>query len=125
MWKACCKCGKIHDSNYQCNVGRIYRGDERKLRNKYSWAMKSQEIRERASYLCEVCKDQIKNQKYSEYPPYASLEVHHIEKLRDRPDLMLDNLNLVCLCQAHHKQADAGEIDIEYLRKLAMTREGV
>ena len=35
----------------------------------------------------------------------------------------LDNYNLICLCTDHHKQADQGKLDKEYLRKLARKRE--
>lgn len=117
MWKACSKCGKIHDVNYKCNHDDIHKEEqERKLRQRYVWTKKSQEIREKANHLCEVCRDQ-------NIYTYDNLEVHHIEKLRDRQDLFLDNENLVCLCSDHHKKADKGELDKEYLKKLALKRE--
>ena len=117
MFKACSKCGKIHDSNYICNKGKIYRGgNERKLRNTYKWAKKSREIRESAHNLCEVCLDK------GVYT-YNGLEVHHIIKLKENEDGLLDNNNLICLCTQHHKQADRGEIDIDYLRRLVELRE--
>lgn len=73
-------------------------------------------MRDKANYLCEVCRD------LGVYT-YDGLEVHHIVKLRDNPDGLLDNYNLVCLCAMHHKQADSGGIKQEYLRKLARKRE--
>ena len=116
-YKVCPKCGKIHKSSYQCNVGKIYRRvDEDKLRNKYAWAKKSEEIRERASYLCEVCRD------LGRYT-YENLEVHHIEKLREQPNLLLEDDNLICLCVEHHKEADRGELSKDYLRNLASVRD--
>lgn len=118
MWKACSRCGKIHDTRFNCTVGKQYNGgEERTLRNTNAWKEKSLEIRERANYLCEVCRD---NNEYT----YKDIEVHHIEKIRDNKDLLLDNENLVCLCQFHHKLADAGQIDKDYLRELARKREG-
>ena len=118
MYKSCSRCGKIHDANYRCNVNRIYRGGiERKLRNSYAWEQKSIEIRERANYLCEYCKLQ------GAYN-YNEIEVHHITKLAEDPDGLLDDRNLVCLCVKHHRQADRGEIDSDLLRNLAMVREG-
>lgn len=117
MYKACSRCGKIHDYNKQCYKGIIYQGgEERKLRATYQWAKKSLEIRDKANYLCEVCRDQ------GVYT-YNDLEVHHIEKLREQPTLLLDNFNLVCLCKEHHMKADNGEIDKEYLKRLAKDRE--
>ena len=117
MFKSCSKCGKIHDSNYKCNVGRIFTGgDERKLRSTYSWTKKSEEIRERANHLCEVCKDK-------GIITFKDVEVHHIVKVKDDESKLLDNENLICLCQEHHKQADKGLIETEYLLRLAMQRE--
>ncbi len=117
MMKSCSRCGKIHPANYKCNVNRTYSGGaERELRAKNVWHKKSEQIRERADYLCEVCRDQGEI-------TYQNLEVHHIEKLKDREDLLLEDLNLICLCQFHHKQADRGEIDKDYLKRLASERE--
>ena len=117
MYKACSRCGKIHDSRYKCNVGKVYQGgDERKLRARYVWARKSLEIREKANYLCEVCRDK------GVYT-FNALEVHHIDKVKDQPEKLLDNYNLICLCVDHHKEADSGKLDKEYLRQLAVRRE--
>jgi len=123
MYKACSRCGKIHDSKYTCIVGkqkydysRYAEYEERKARNTAAWANKSKDIRTKANYLCEVCRDRgIYN--------YENIEVHHITKLRDDINGLLDDNNLICLCQAHHKQADKGMIDADYLRQLARKRE--
>lgn len=66
--------------------------------------------------MCEVCRDQNKIE-------YNNIEVHHITKVRDDETLLLDNYNLICLCQEHHEQADKGLIDKEYLQRLARQRE--
>lgn len=120
MLKSCSRCGGIHESGYRCTHNRpkvTYRGgEERGLRNSYSWHKKSREIREHAQWLCEVCKD---NNRYV----YDGLEVHHIEKVKDNPAKLLDNMNLVCLCTLCHKQADRGDISPDYLRELARKRE--
>ena len=86
------------------------------MRSRFAWTKKSEEIREKAQYLCEVCRDQGKI-------TYESLEVHHITPLREDSTLLLENNNLVCLCIEHHKQADNSELDRDYLRKLAEYRE--
>lgn len=118
MFRACPYCGKIHSTDKVCKPIRNYAGgNERVLRNKSVWHKKSIEIRERANNLCEVCKDQ-------GVFTYNNLEVHHIIKLTERPDLLLDNENLIVLCQEHHKLADDGKIDNEYLKELAREREG-
>ena len=117
MWKACSRCGKIHDSNYQCYVNRENKDlIERQFRRTYKWTQKSLEIREKANWLCEVCRDQDKI-------TYENLEVHHIDKIKEASDKVLDDFNLICLCREHHYMADSGEIDKEYLRELAKRRE--
>ena len=117
MFKACSKCGKIHEASFNCKQIKVYSGgEERKMRSGSKWKAKSIEIRERAKYLCEVCKD-------IGLITYDNIEVHHIEKVTERPDLLLDNFNLVCLCQEHHKKADNGQINKEYLKELARRRE--
>ena len=117
MYKACSQCGRIHDESRMCPIIRVYRGgEERKLRNKYSWAKKSRQIRERSSYLCEVCKD---NGVFN----YKDVEVHHLYKLRDHPELLLEDDNLICLCQEHHKMADRGQLSLDYLKSLVHRRE--
>lgn len=117
MYKACSKCGKIHDASYKCYQDQTHRDEkERKLRSKYKWTQKAKEIKEKANYLCEVCRDQ-------NIYTYENLEVHHIEKIRDNQDLFLDNNNLICLCIKHHKEAERGGIGKDYLKKLALKRE--
>lgn len=118
MYKACGRCGKIHKWGYTCTKGKEYKGgEERKLRNTYKWEKKSKEIRAGANWLCAVCRD---NGIYT----YNDLEVHHIEKLRERPDLLLDDENLICLCREHHKQADSGELSKDYLKSLVHRADG-
>ena len=117
MWKACSRCGRIHPAGYKCNVGRVYKGgEERKLRSQWSWNEKRTQIKEDAHYLCEVCRDH-------GILTYNDVEVHHIEKIKDRPDLFLEDSNLVVLCRSHHKDADDGKIDKDYLKALAKKRE--
>ena len=118
---SCSRCGGIHPEGYICKVGpkrrREYKPtEERKLRNLGAWHKKSEEVRDKAHNLCEVCRDE------GRYV-YKDIEVHHITKLRDNPEGLLDNCNLICLCQKHHKQADRGQISAEYLRELARRRE--
>lgn len=117
MFKACSRCGKIHDSRFKCNAGKTFTGgEERKLRSSYDWTKKSKEMRESAQYLCEVCRDE---GRYT----YEGLEVHHIEKLKDNKDRLLDDDNLIVLCVKHHKDADAGRLSKDYLKKLAVGRD--
>ena len=122
MYRACSRCGKIHSTKYKCTHNKpkwdsekYGTAEERKLRNTAAWAKKSQEIREQAQHLCEVCRD---NGIYN----YNELEVHHITKLREDKTGLLQDSNLICLCITHHRQADRGELSKEYLTKLANER---
>lgn len=122
MFKACSKCGKIHDYTYKCSKGSYRRFSDRqdveasKLRSKSSWQRKREDIRARAFNLCEYCKAQ------GVYT-YDNLEIHHITKLADNLDGLLVDSNLICLCQKHHRQADNGEISKDELIKLVATRD--
>ena len=118
VWKCCSRCGKIHTQGFTCHAGkRIYRGgSERALRSTYKWTEKSKDIRDKAHYLCEVCKAEGRL-------TYEGVEVHHITKVKDNTDLLLDDYNLICLCTAHHHAADHNQIDKEYLLSLARQRE--
>lgn len=119
MFKSCSYCGKIHPASQKCHTyQRTYDGgNERKLRSSYSWKKKSEQIRERAHHLCEVCLDEGKFN-------YDNIEVHHIVKVKDDESKLLDDNNLICLCKYHHKQADEKKIDKEYLFDLVKKREG-
>lgn len=114
--KACHICGKIHDASIKCKRADMRTDREHHLRQTNRWHAKSLQIRERSNWLCSVCRDQgIIN--------HESLEVHHIEKIRDNPEKFLDDDNLICLCTKHHKQADDGLIEPDYLRHLAQLRD--
>lgn len=116
MLKSCSRCGKIHPTNYKCNAWREWkRYDESELRDTYKWKKKSAQIRAEANFLCEVCKD-------TGVYTYDNLEVHHIVKIKDDKDLLLEDSNLICLCHMHHTMADEGTLDAEYLKSLVRKR---
>lgn len=115
MLVSCSRCGRIHKRG-ECPVKRTYKKDDSdRLRNKYAWRKKREQIKEDALGLCEVCKA------LGVYT-YDNLEVHHITKLKDNSNGLLEDDNLITLCVYHHKQADSGEIDADYLRELAKQR---
>ena len=117
MYKACSRCGKIHQYNYRCNIGvtKKKNTDANKFRKTIEWKNKSIEIREDSKYLCSVCLD---NNIYN----YNRLEVHHIVPLKEDITRALENNNLICLCNEHHRLAEEGKIDREYLFRLAEER---
>ena len=108
-------CGKIHDRDKKC---RKYerKTDEQRLRSTWAWTQKSLEVRKKAFGLCEVCRDQ------GDYT-YKNISVHHIIKLKENPDVLLDNDLLIALCERHHEDADAGRLSTDYLKALASIRE--
>lgn len=117
--KACSRCGKIHDYNFKCghlkpNIKYDYK--EAKLRNTYEWHQKAEKIKKDSKYLCAVCLDTKKIYNYN------NLEVHHITKIKEDTTRLLDDYNLICLCQDCHKLADKGLIKKDYLFKLAEDR---
>lgn len=117
MLISCAKCGRIHDRGFKCRGGAsLPQTDEQALRSKYKWTKKSSDIRERSFHLCAICRE------LGDYTP-KDVEVHHIVKLKDAPDLLLEDSNLITLCIDHHKAADRGELDIDYLKALARKRD--
>ena len=117
--RSCTICGKIHSVDIKCQR-KIERTDALafSLRQKNKWHKKSYEIRERSSWLCAVCRDQ-------GLITHEKLSVHHIIKLNENPDGLLDDENLICLCAQHHQMADDGLIEPDYLRRLAIQRDRI
>lgn len=117
MLRSCSKCGRVHDTSFKCNHAGLLYTNEQALRKLNKWTEKSKEIRERSLNICSVCKDK------DEINFGDRLEVHHIIKLKEYPDGLLEDSNLICLCNEHHRQADGGELDIDYLRELVNKRD--
>ena len=119
MLKACSICGRIHKRGEICPKAakrRYLRREEERGRYTYAFAKLSQQIKARQSQLCPLCL------LAGDLRPNP-LETHHIEKIVDRPDLLLDDANLIALCNEHHRQADEGEIGKPVLRDLAAERD--
>ena len=118
MLVSCSRCGKMHQRGFKCNAGRADRADIEayKTRSSWAWQKKSREIKDKAKWLCEICKD-------GRRLTYNGLEVHHIVKVNDDASKAFDDYNLLCLCVEHHKLADAGKISVDYQLSLAKRRE--
>ena len=69
---------------------------EEKFYKSSVWEKKRLEILERDNYECQVCKEG------GGFAPATT--VHHLKHLEDRPDLALDNDNLVSVCAACHNR---------------------
>lgn len=115
MKKSCSRCGKIHDINYKCyaNMTKKKNSNADKVRATNRWHKKSEEIKDRDHYLCQLC---IRNL-YDTYDTfnYKKLEVHHIVPIEEDNTLAFDDDNLITLCCLHHKKADKNLIPREVL----------
>lgn len=107
MLKSCSYCGRVHPSGYPCphrpKRRKQGRREAESFRSTYAWRKKRAEIRERDHHLCV----------YSFAHGrliHEGLEVHHIVPLEERPDLGLEDSNLVTLCGEVHERAERGEI---------------
>lgn len=89
-----------------------------RIRNSYAWQKKRKSIKERDHYLC------VYSLAHGEIV-YKDLEVHHIIPLEERPDLGLDDSNLITLCCEVHERAEHGEISRDELLELVKHPPGV
>jgi len=69
---------------------------ERRFYKTTAWEKKRWEILERDNYECQVCKEE------GGFAPATT--VHHIIPLEQRPDLALDDDNLLSVCAACHNR---------------------
>ena len=69
---------------------------EGKFYKSSAWEKKRLEILERDNYECQVCKEE------GGFAPATT--VHHILHLENRPDLALDDDNLLSVCAACHNR---------------------
>ncbi len=118
MLRSCGRCGKMHGYNQPCPVRTVRPRitPEQRLRSTSRWQSKRTEIKDKSKWLCALC---LEEGRYN----YEQLEVHHITKLKEDAERLLDDYNLICLCKHHHELADAGKIDAEHLVELAKMRE--
>ena len=118
MYKTCSRCGKIHKHGHTCyaNSRNYYQADPKikKFRNSSDWKSKTEEIKVRDKYLCQVClSENVFN--------YKDLSVHHITPLSEDWTKRLENSNLITLCDKHHKECESGKISRQ--RQYALIKE--
>lgn len=124
MLVTCSRCGGIH-ARGGCPLPqggyyrkRYARTDIQRFRSTAAWQRKRLDVLKRDKYLCRVCLDG----KVSGYAiTFTKLSVHHIVPIEEDERLKLDKDNLLTTCDYHHRMADKGEIDRDYLRGLAKT----
>lgn len=139
MLKSCSYCRKIHDRNYICHEKELalknHRG-KKVYKSKYEmfgetnvdgfrstreWKLKRKEIRHRDRNLCQICFRELYNT--IEKLNYTDLSVHHCEPLNENFDKRLDDLNLITVCEYHHRLCDNGTIPQDEVKKIIMEQE--
>lgn len=111
VYRKCTECGKkvLEGTLCKCEIEkrkesyrdykhRRLQDKEEKERQKFysgsSWLRLSENVKKHYFGLCVMCwfKDQIQESKYT----------HHIETMKDRFDMRLNEDNLIALCSHHH-----------------------
>ena len=69
--------------------------------NKYNWAEIRKRILERDNNECKAPNCHVKRE----------LSVHHMIKAIERPDLVMEDSNLITLCRIHHEEAEAHDFN--------------
>ena len=122
MLRSCVYCGRMHPVGMTCPKKPVRKFDKSsraaKFRSSSAWKKKSQEIRRRDMGLCRVCLSEGVIETHG-------IEVHHIVPLEENFHMRLEDSELISLCTAHHKDAEAGRISRERLRELAAIPPGV
>ena len=122
MMTSCRYCGRMHPAGYVCpkkpggmprDKGEPTQAD--KWRRTRKWQRIRDQILDRDYHMCRVCFEG----KRGCFPVGLWLEVHHIVPLAEDYELRAEESNLITLCPKHHKDAEAGEIPREELRRLA------
>ncbi|WP_454054122.1 HNH endonuclease [Clostridium sp. Marseille-Q7071] len=122
MLKGCSYCGGIYDSQYICpkKPKREYKiTDIDRFRWAKAWQRK--QINERDGYMCQVC---IRNIYLTQLQcNYKDIGVHHIVSIAEEWGLRLEDSNLICLCDYHHRMTERKEIPGEELINIANQQE--
>ena len=94
-----CKCGRLVQGECTCQAAkrRRYTHQDKNKSYTYAWDVLSRRKRQ-ANPLCEECLQ------HGMRTP--ATEVHHIEKVTERPDLVMEWTNLRSMCAKCHRKAD-------------------
>ena len=123
MKSVCVYCGKIHDKSFNCGKKPVNRFRSKgtnadKFRWTYAWKDKREQIKYRDKCLCRYCL-------YKNKITCDDLSVHHIEPIKERHDLRLEDTNLITLCSSCHSLAEDGKINRTLLHELAEHPPGI
>ena len=126
MLKSCKFCGRIHDSNYTCELRpkRKYNKRDSRIdifRSSALWQKKRETIKKRDLNLCQICIRNLSNTNF--LYKYKDLQVHHIIPIQEDWDKRLDDDNLITLCPYHQKLAEKGKITRKKLLEIVEEQE--
>ena len=82
---------------------KLIKEDVSKFYNSTAWKRMREEILRRDNYECQLCREEGRVNA-GEDGKGKSLVVHHQKHLRDRPDLALEESNLITVCESHHNK---------------------
>lgn len=132
MLKSCQYCGRIHDSKHTCpekaqviSIRQQQRSASNKkiydFRRSPKWTIKSQNIRQRDNYCCQLCIRGLHEP--SRQFETDDISVHHIIPIAEDWDKRLDDYNLISLCKHHHDMAEQGEVGRDELLSITQKQE--
>lgn len=110
---SCSSCGKIHEATYICDKKKanMKRNRDRykeklkgtkDIRSTGRWKRKANDIKVRDLGLCQMCKHNMDMLSDMRLFNAINVQVHHIIKIKDNPDLAFEDSNLITLCRYHH-----------------------
>ena len=93
--RVCQRCREIVTKDHQCRGGTVRRGYDSDWKKFRAWFVAKHKA------VCRDCGASGTN---------VVIEVHHIQRVADRPDLRLHEANCMCLCKTcHSKRTARGE----------------
>lgn len=122
MKRTCPVCGRIVERGHKherklSQKGRKYPDTvQRRLRSSIQWQRKRDEIKLRDNGVDQVA---INGLDGAPYIMAKGLQVHHIEPLEERPDLALDDDNLITVSYRTHELCESGAIPRDVLHEIA------
>lgn len=114
-----------------CQLRTFYAMTDKELKHFYhtaAWQKKRLQILARDNYECQACRKRIRDANEAgiildahDRKIRRAVHVHHIAELRDRPELGLDDDNLISLCHECHDRMHGRSA--EHLQAFAFVRK--
>ena len=88
------------------------------IRSTGRWKRKANDIKVRDLGLCQMCKHNMDMLSDMKLFNAINVQVHHIIKIKDNPDLAFEDSNLITLCRYHHELVEDNPKYIKILQGL-------